>query len=775
VLLLHISDLHVTHKEESLNNVWASANRKLKKMRFDFIVVSGDLSNDGINFKETEFFAKRVLLNKLRKKEKNRIIFVPGNHDVNWSVMDDISKKIPFSTYADKKKIKIVKECKKLPFKTSYRLNISDLGEAELYKINEKLYSNRFSNLQSFLDRFYGNGTSSEGQKYKQFKLISNTPGQDWSAHIFKEDKIAFFGFNSCFRNDKYWTGARICYDSIDKASKYAERNAKNCQLVALWHHGLQGTEYRPDCLSYSDIGRLYNAGFRIGFHGHIHQSRAQEIREFLDERFLIIATGSLGAEQSDRPGSVGNQFSIIHLTPGHAEVETYQREKHNQIRNIFSKDYIFKKFDDRVVPHKADTHTRSYEIRPDGITKVNVKLENFENPSGANLAVLTPPYCHYDYDSKAKAGAEYLNINSDSISDGRIRFFITTNKKSLNTIKWNYRFSNGIALNRSDIKFRKFSKWLPKLPNGCEGWPYTVRFLTKKLILNLKYPSNIYIDESSLIPFAEREVKNFGTTDWVHDRDESKRCEIKYNKRNKSISLSIDSPQIGYSYSIAYKLKPKGNVIHNSHLLVSSLVLNLCRNNFFSHNSYCSEISKAVVNTLNNKVDHLLHGSTLIGLLWSKDESALLPAFGCFPCQSWSLRFYYGEGVAGHCFRFSKITRWTSDQKSIIFKPDLENSQTISGKRWIICIPLYIRKSGPSIGVFSIEENEADKNNTEKLLSLINAARKKDKNAVSYFDKIETALNSAFWQTLLRLDILEDTHLNYKRIARNILKEFRR
>jgi len=44
VKILHLSDLHVTHDGRELNQLWGRAGLVMAGQRFDFVVISGDLT-----------------------------------------------------------------------------------------------------------------------------------------------------------------------------------------------------------------------------------------------------------------------------------------------------------------------------------------------------------------------------------------------------------------------------------------------------------------------------------------------------------------------------------------------------------------------------------------------------------------------------------------------------------------------------------------------------------------------------------------------------------
>src|SRR5207302_11033039 len=83
----------------------------------------------------------------------------------------------------------------------------------------------------------------------KMFSLLCAV--DDWSLHLFEEDRVAFFGLTSCSRNDEFWTGASFTRAAIVKvgqeARKLLVRLGSDALLAAVWHHGLEREKGRPD------------------------------------------------------------------------------------------------------------------------------------------------------------------------------------------------------------------------------------------------------------------------------------------------------------------------------------------------------------------------------------------------------------------------------------------------------------------------------------------------------------------------------------------------
>lgn len=96
---VHVSDLHMTTEDVNLFNI----NNVLPKLMQDiiefdphFIVFSGDVSYSGQRdeYKAVENNFIKPLLSCRKNLTASRLFFSPGNHDVDWKILDDIIPKI---------------------------------------------------------------------------------------------------------------------------------------------------------------------------------------------------------------------------------------------------------------------------------------------------------------------------------------------------------------------------------------------------------------------------------------------------------------------------------------------------------------------------------------------------------------------------------------------------------------------------------------------------------------------------------------------------------
>jgi hypothetical protein len=169
-------------------------------------------------------------------------------------------------------------------------------------------------------------------------------------------------------------------------------------------------------------------------------------------------------------------------------------------------------------------------------------------------------------------------------------------------------------------------------------------------------------------------------------------------------------------------------------------------------------------------------------GLVWSQERRRLLFAFGRFPPQSWVARFACGDGIAGHAFRHSYPVAWTrrmAQRKehpfiNVVFREFPENFSPYAPRYdWVLAIPLFLGRDGPSIGVVGFAGAKAARD--RKLASLTEqiASRQgvtsgrvtgqktaaKGRSVAKAEERLKSlvlVLNMAFWTTLAEAKDLE-------------------
>jgi hypothetical protein len=732
VRILHLSDLHLTAPNTSFDDVWHGPSAVLRR-EFDFIVVSGDLSQRAAKaeYVELKAFADGALLDLLRpehQRDRARVVFVPGNHDVDWSA--DIGDAVDVASLGSQPGASLRRAHYDLE-QAELRHVIDDDGRLHVVRVDPARYPLRFENVQEFLRDFY------EGRlgraPHRAFELTSPREDDHWSAHVFPAAGVAFYGFNSCHLNDRYWAGARLSRKAVLRARQHADRHAPGLLRVAVWHHGFESEQGRPDRLSLEDLGLLYNQGFRVGLHGHTHRAAADAFEKFFRERFVIVATGSIGAGSGERPDAVANQFSVVRVFPGQVDVELFERDGATGVyeaRAERRRTYLLRD-DEAEAPggrSRALRHRRSWRVDcASGLAEVRVELAGLELRGPLTLAMATPPFGRVEGDAEAMTETEALAVADVALPDRRRRFVLAEARGSFERLDWRYRASNAVALDRGDLgRFGPREPWLPRLREHEEGRAHTVRFPCDRFELAVAFDGEPaegggVVEPGGARAVVERLVNEGGAERWVRVIEEEGRCAVRAEP--SAVELAVEAPVIGYRYTIVFRLRRPGRRLSTDARRCAEDLLAVVRRESTSEGVIDTPARSRLSARLVRAVEQVLAGGapppsdsplaraveaalaevapvtpsaqltrsieqmlfahvfgpgaaergdwlgpegSWMGMLWFHERRQLVPAFGRFSLPSWHARFDSGAGVAGQAFRFGAPTVWSDDDESI-------------------------------------------------------------------------------------------------------------
>ncbi|MCU0680946.1 MAG: metallophosphoesterase [Polyangiaceae bacterium] len=766
--ILHLSDLHLTAPNTSFEDVWHGPSAVLRG-GFDFIVVSGDLSQRAGRgeYAQLKAFAEGTLLPLLHREHRHdraRVVFVPGNHDVDWAA--DIGDRVEVASLGAGAGARLRRSHHDQE-QAELRYAIDDEGGLHVVRIDPKRYPLRFEGVQEFLRDFYDGHLSLA--PHRPFDLTSPREDDHWSAHVFPAAGVAFYGFNSCHLNDRYWAGARLSRKAVSRARQHAERHASGLLRLAVWHHGFESEQGRPDRLSLEDLGLLYNQGFRVGLHGHTHRAAADAFEKFFRERFVIVATGSIGAGPNERPDAIANQFSIVRVFPSQVDVEVFERDGVTGVyapRGGGRRTYLL--HDDEAEGllqgrSRAHAHRRVWRVDcASGLAEVVVELEGLELRGPLTLALATPPFGRIEGDAEATTETTALPVTEVPLPDRRRRFVLTEGGAAYKRLEWRYRASNAVALDRGDLAhFGPREPWLPKLKDGEEGRAHTVKFPCDRLVLAIEFEgADEVVEPGRGRAVVERLVGEGGAERWVRVIGEEGRCAVRAEGR--SVELSIEAPVVGFRYTLVFHLRRPGRRLSPEARRCAEDLLTAVRRESTSEGTFDTParsrvsarlvraverassappgatpsppladevagalaeaasvrpsvlLTRAIEQGLTHVLDDRLleRGAWLgpegswMGMLWFHERRQLVPAFGRFSLPSWHARFEAGTGVAGQAFRFGAPTVWSDDDQSIrslIFQDRTpENSPYLIPYRWLVAVPLVALPGDSPVGVVS-------------------------------------------------------------------------
>jgi hypothetical protein len=761
--ILHISDLHVTSPGETLETVWGGPGAVLSTegALFDFVVVSGDLSQHAGEGEYVNLlrFANDHLVPLVHPKERERVIFVPGNHDVDWET--EIGRRVQLSEHlATERNLdgrKFLAELQRTPDRSDARYTINPKGELEVVKLDPDRYQDRFKHVQHFLNRFYDRAL---GFPHRPFDLTSNKDSDHWSAHVFPEQAVAFYGFSSCHRNDRYWHGATISRLAINRAAEHAREHARDMLRVAVWHHGITGEPGRPDHLTLLDIGELHNAGFRIGLHGHTHEASGEILDKFFGDRFVVVGTGSLGASSVDRPDAVGRQFSVLRLFPGQATVEVWERRNVGVFRPMGEpRFYLLPKGDERRSRiSRAECHKRQIVVRDDGIAEVTVTLEGLTVEGRLTLAVVPRHHGVVWAAADAQTGRGLWRVIRDDRPDGTVRFSLASNDSFTDRLRWTYKISNAHLLSNEELRLASPDDRVPPSgvnPDEHEYRSHEVHFPTSRLEVSVEYePTLPGLVPESVMRIVDHRRDDGGNEWWERVPDEERDARYRLTRCDgHSVGFEVEAPLVGHRYSAAYALRSRGTgTLEDSALQIARTVLARTRRERTGGEGLSKVLSVALEESLTEVFPETAGpGLSMVGFLWHPEERHLLSSYGRLNNSHWGARFAFGAGVAGHAFRFASTATWhrrRPSKTSLIYRPSSE-ARSIYGTehphQWIVSVPI-LTLTGAAIGVVSFGSREAE-TNTEFILA--HYAEHAGAENARLEPNLRFVVNYAFWETL--------------------------
>ena len=341
--ILHISDLHRTGGElisnsELLSSLIADFARISLEIpdlgRPDAIVVSGDLVEgltlesdqypDGLRtqYREAaEFLA--TLSDEFLDGDRSRVVIVPGNHDVDWN-----GARMAFSD--GEQQSDNPRTLLRNP-ETLYRWSWS---EHKIFRITDvKRYERRFEYFNEMYRDFYQD---------THFGYPVD-PERPWNLFNLDNGNILVAAFNSCVFNDCFSDLGHI--RSADLADCHLEMRRvgrTGCLPMAVWHHGVGGPPATSDFVDPATVRLMIDKGFRLGLHGHRHDSTHSPADLFVStkETMAVIGAGSLCSGPRALPHGVNRRYNIMQIDREKETGRVYVREMNQP--NIWGPGQLF-------------------------------------------------------------------------------------------------------------------------------------------------------------------------------------------------------------------------------------------------------------------------------------------------------------------------------------------------------------------------------------------------------------------------------------------------
>jgi 3',5'-cyclic AMP phosphodiesterase CpdA/CheY-like chemotaxis protein len=291
--ILHLSDIHFGRfhgipEGLSIERLMMPILGKIgESSPIDLVIVSGDLCSIA---NEKEFEAAHKFLNSLLSKLKlsaDRLIVVPGNHDIDRGERAERSF-VPFVRFL-----------------------------AEMYRDCPESTARRFPSLFDGGSRIW--------------RTNSCQADEVVSISVFDEFRTIVVGLNSVVAHENAWDEARISAAQLlrvtDLLGNLSERQSRYDRIAVFHHHLIESPTFRRD----GDPGRLIkNQGFvlnhliansfKLVLHGHTHYCMGYEYRPFVVDNetlsgvpIYVFGTGTLSGSERE-PAQSFFHFSILKL-----------------------------------------------------------------------------------------------------------------------------------------------------------------------------------------------------------------------------------------------------------------------------------------------------------------------------------------------------------------------------------------------------------------------------------------------------------------------------
>ena len=331
--ILHISDLHrpsggAISNSELLSSLVADFQRSPREAPGltppDAIIVSGDLVQglpldsqnypDDLNAQYEE--ASKLLLSlsdAFLAGDTGRLIIVPGNHDVDWNAARTCfhREELPNHTVTDPRTLMAKPEM-------NYRWSWSD---RQIYRLADiEGYQRRFAYFNETYIRLYRDVPL----------LYPVDPKRPWNLFSLAGGDILVSAFNSCVFNDCFSDLGHIRSEDLADCHLAMRRHANGqCLPLAVWHHAVGGPPLASDYLDRTTVKQMIDKGFRIGLHGHRHDSTVSPVDLFLStkEKMAVLGAGSLSAMPQALPQGVNRRYNLIQLDLHHRTGRVHVRE----------------------------------------------------------------------------------------------------------------------------------------------------------------------------------------------------------------------------------------------------------------------------------------------------------------------------------------------------------------------------------------------------------------------------------------------------------------
>jgi hypothetical protein len=332
---LHISDLHRDSGSAiTIGSLLESLRRDRERYTKrgiptpNFAVVSGDIvygvasdSPNAASLLKAQYVEATSFLTELADLffhgDRERIILVPGNHDISHPHVLRATELTPIPADATQRAL----IASQLSEENSPRRWVA--SEFALRRlIDQDTYRRRLEPYAEFYAGFYAGKRG-----------FSLDPSKQFGVHDLTDLGLVVVGLSSCCDNDLFNRAGRIHPDCVAGATRAVAEHVKNGRMaLAVWHHNLAGGPKDADYVDADVLQSLIDGGFVIGLHGHQHRPQFLQHRLTADRKMAIsvISAGTLCGGPKTLPAGRMRSYNLVVLDAEHRAGTVHVRDMKN-------------------------------------------------------------------------------------------------------------------------------------------------------------------------------------------------------------------------------------------------------------------------------------------------------------------------------------------------------------------------------------------------------------------------------------------------------------
>jgi hypothetical protein len=406
-----------------------------------------------------------------------------------------------------------------------------------------------------------------------------------------------------------------------------------------------------------------------------------------------------------------------------------------------------------------AQLHHREVVVDANGIATIRVTLEHIRDvESGLVLATLSPPFNAVYFASKAALLPGARRVTVDQRKTRRGVWIASISPEALQeagisgelaSLHWWFNASNAYPFTQRDLLVPDCSFYESGQADHA-GRSCVLRIASDELRLSLRFNSKEAVRRRDSTARVERPKARWHGIG--HDWTSEPPSQMNFDDADNRLSVSFLEPVVGHRYAITFAPATDANAElarqWTAATDVTRQLVAVRKNRDLKAETLRSTWTEGLRQELESQYGEPVSADrewTSAGFLWDPDAQKLSAAYGWFPPDHWGHAFDYGEGVAGHAFRFGREASYQQGNPSLIYQPRDEKDY-----EWIVCLPLNYKDS--CIGVVSFAGHRRPTDKVGHHLFLLAAAKTPIRTELRIdFSVLTFRVNSAFWEAILK------------------------